>query len=173
MRQPFRVQKISPATNYRTSTITAQIHDDAWYADTNGQSTSASGTVQQGNAGVGLPRPLMGTRAGWQRRPPVRSGGVGGHRNSDGTVEASVTVSFVSPAIAQACGLGVPLVSLAATLGAGGTLAGGQTILLCRLGGGQRGRRERAFVHRHGDHVERWEQRDALGAELRRGDHGV
>src|SRR4029077_6621195 len=59
-RQPFRVSKISPATNYRTSTITAQIHDDAWYADTNGQGTSASGTTHQGGAGIGVPKPLLG-----------------------------------------------------------------------------------------------------------------
>ena len=42
-RQPFRVLKISPATNYRTSSVLAQIHDDAWYADTNGQPTSPPG----------------------------------------------------------------------------------------------------------------------------------
>jgi len=125
-RQPFRVQKISPATNYRTSTITAQIHDDAWYADTNGQSTSPSGAVQQGNAGVGLPRPLMGTVL--DSNGELQFGvGESAATSSDGTVETSVTVSFVSPAIAQACSLGVPLVSLAATLGTGGTLAGGQT----------------------------------------------
>jgi len=125
-RQPFRVQKISPATNYRTSTITAQIHDDAWYADTNGQSTSPSGTVQQGNAGVGLPRPLMGTVL--DGNGVLQFGVVESEATlSDGTVEAKVTVSFVSPAIAQACSLGVPLVSLAATVGTGGTLAGGQT----------------------------------------------
>ena len=40
LRQPFRVLRISPATNYRTTTISAQIHDDAWYADTNGQGIS-------------------------------------------------------------------------------------------------------------------------------------
>ncbi len=45
-RQPFRVLKISPATNYRTSSILAQIHDDAWYADTNGQPTSPTGPGQ-------------------------------------------------------------------------------------------------------------------------------
>jgi hypothetical protein len=125
-RQPFRVQKISPATNYRTSTIAAQIHDDAWYADTNGQVTSPSGTVQQGNPGVGLPRPLMGTEL--DVNGDIQFGvGESAATSSDGTVETSVTVSFVSPAIVQACSLGVPLVSLAATIGTGGTLNGGQT----------------------------------------------
>ncbi|HWQ55522.1 MAG TPA: phage tail protein, partial [Bryobacteraceae bacterium] len=34
--QPFRVLRIAPGMNYRTVKITAQIHDDAWYSDTNG-----------------------------------------------------------------------------------------------------------------------------------------
>jgi predicted phage tail protein len=59
IRRPFRVLKISPATNYRTTTITAQIHDDAWYADTNGQAISSSGQAIQDNSGVGLPNPLL------------------------------------------------------------------------------------------------------------------
>jgi hypothetical protein len=42
-RQPFRIVKIAPGVNHRVSTITAQIHDDSWYADSNGQVTSASG----------------------------------------------------------------------------------------------------------------------------------
>src|SRR5262249_46529978 len=60
-RQPFRVLKIAPGANHRISTITAQIHDDSWYADSNGQSTSASGARRLGSAGIGVPRPLMGT----------------------------------------------------------------------------------------------------------------
>ncbi|HEY2018939.1 MAG TPA: phage tail protein, partial [Bryobacteraceae bacterium] len=125
-RQPFRVQKISPATNYRTSTIVAQIHDDRWYADTNGQVTSPSGAIQQGHQGVGLPRPLMGTVL--DAYGEIQFGVVeSAVTSSDGTVETNVTVSFVSPAIAQASCLGMPLLSLAATLGTGGTLKGGQT----------------------------------------------
>jgi hypothetical protein len=125
-RHPFRVQRISPATNYRTATITAQIHDDAWYADTNGQVTSPAGGGQQGNTGVGLPRPLMGTVL--DANGDIQFGvAESATTSSDGTVEANVTISFVSPAIAQASTLSVPLLSLAATLGTGGTLKGGQT----------------------------------------------
>jgi len=125
-RQPFRVQKISPATNYRTTAITAQIHDDAWYADTNGQPGSASGVVHPGNAGIGLPRPLMGTLLDGSGNPQfgVSESAV---TSSDGTVEAQVTVNFASPAIAQVSSLGAPLIGLAPTLGTGGTLAGEQT----------------------------------------------
>ncbi len=59
-RQAFRVLKISPATNYRTATITAQIHDDSWYADSNGQVTG-SGGARQSTIGIGTPRPLIGS----------------------------------------------------------------------------------------------------------------
>ena len=125
-RQPFRVQKISPATNYRTATITAQIHDDGWYADTNGQVTSPAGGGQQGNTGVGLPRPLMGTVL--DANGDIQFGvAESATTSSDGTVETNVTISFVSPAIAQASTLGMPLLSVAVMLGTGGMLKGGET----------------------------------------------
>ncbi|MEI9972404.1 MAG: phage tail protein [Ignavibacteriota bacterium] len=61
LRQPFRVVKLSPATNFRITTISAQIHDDGWYADTNGQAISATGQILQDDSGVGLPNPLLGS----------------------------------------------------------------------------------------------------------------
>jgi len=126
-RQPFRVLKISPATNYRTATITAQINDDAWYADSNGQVTSAAGALQQNNSGVGLPKPLMGSvlDTNGNIQFGVEETAI---RNSDGTVETSVTVSFIAPAVAAGAGPGVPLLSFAPTIGTGGTLNGGQTL---------------------------------------------
>jgi Putative phage tail protein len=60
-RQPFRVIKLSPATNYRTVSILAQLHDDAWFADSNGQTDSASGHTYGGISGAGVPKPLMGS----------------------------------------------------------------------------------------------------------------
>ena len=93
-RQPIRVLKISPATNYRTSTITAQIHDDAWYADTNGQVTSPGG-VTHGNAGVGVPRPLIG--AVLDENGDVQFGVVESTTTtSDGTVETQRIGQFRS-----------------------------------------------------------------------------
>ena len=59
-RQPFRVLKIAPGVNHRITTITAQIHDDSWYADSNGQVSSAGGR-RQSIAGMGVPRPLLGS----------------------------------------------------------------------------------------------------------------
>jgi hypothetical protein len=129
-RQPLRVLKISPATNYRTSTIKAQIHDDAWYSDTNGQVTSPGG-VTRGNAGVGVARPLIG--AVLDENGDVQFGVVESTAaSSDGTVETSVSVSFVPPAGAgassPAAGPGIPLLGLVPTVGTGGTLRGGQTL---------------------------------------------
>jgi hypothetical protein len=129
--QPFRVLKISPATNYRTCTITAQIHDDAWYADTNGQSTSAWGVVQQGSAGVGVPRPLIGSTidADGDMQFGVSESDT---TSSDGAIDISLSVSFVAPATSSSSGStacpGVPLIDLVPTVGTGGTLPGGETV---------------------------------------------
>jgi hypothetical protein len=126
-RQPFRVLKIAPGVNHRTTTITAQIHDDSWYADSNGQVTSASGGRRLGSAGVGVPRPLMGSVLDdrgdiqFDVQESVTTAG-------DGTVQTNVTVGFVAPSVAAAGGPGIPMVSLSASVGTGGTLQGGQTL---------------------------------------------
>jgi hypothetical protein len=126
-RQPFRVIKISPATNYRTSTITAQFHDDAWYADTNGQSNSPSGTSPNGSAGIGTPRPLIGStldshgniQFGVQETDTTAS---------DGTIEVGVSMSFVAPSTTAVAGPGIPLLNFSPQIAAGGTLTSGQNL---------------------------------------------
>jgi hypothetical protein len=126
-RQPFRVLKISPATNYRTAVITAQIHDDAWYLDSNGQSGSATGANQQPTATIGIPRPLLGSVV--DGNGLVEFGVVETDTtSSDGTIQASLAVSFVAPAAATAGGPGVPLISLAAAIGTGGTFTANQVL---------------------------------------------
>jgi len=126
-RQPFRVLKISPATNYRTATITAQIHDDAWYADSNGQTGSAPGTGHQGCAGIGVPKPLLGSLL--DDNEDIQFGVEElAITSSDGTAEADVLVSFVPPAVAPAAGPGMPLIDLITGVDSGGTLQGGQTL---------------------------------------------
>jgi hypothetical protein len=126
-RQAFRVLKIAPGANHRISSITAQIHDDSWYADSNGQVTSASGGRRLGSAGVGVPRPLMGSvlddHGDVQFDVQESATTVG-----DGTVQTNVAVGFVAPSVAAAGGPGIPMISLAATVGSAGTLAGGQTL---------------------------------------------
>jgi hypothetical protein len=126
-RQPFRIVKIAPGVNHRVSTITAQIHDDSWYADSNGQVTSASGGRRMGSAGIGVPRPLMGSvlddrgDVQFDVQESVTMAG-------DGTVQTNVTIGFVAPSVAATGGPGIPMVSLSATVGSGGTLSGGQTL---------------------------------------------
>ncbi len=125
-RQPFRVLKISPATNYRTSSILAQLHDDEWYADTNGQPTSP-GPGQGGGAGIGTPRPLIGSVIDSNGNPEfgvVESDTTA----SDGSVEVDVSLSFVRPAATPATGPGTPLVDIAPQLAAGGTLTAGEML---------------------------------------------
>ena len=126
-RQPFRVLKISPATNYRISKITAQMHDDAWYADSNGQSGAAAGSARRSGAGLGLPRPLVGTVL--DQHGDIQFGiEESAAPTSDGSVETSLSVSFISPPVTASSGLSAPLVSLAALIGSGGALAAGQTL---------------------------------------------
>jgi len=126
-RHPFRVLKIAPSTNYRTSTITAQIHDDAWYADSNGQGGAAAGVGRRGDAGLGLPRPLLGTvldangdiEFGIEETAAV---------SSDGAAEISLSVSFARPPAVTGSGPGMPLISLAATVEGGGSLPAGEAL---------------------------------------------
>ncbi|HWR50782.1 MAG TPA: phage tail protein, partial [Bryobacteraceae bacterium] len=58
-RQPFRIVKIQPGLNYRTATITAQIHDDGWYGDA--IEGGNPGGARGGRRRTGAPRPLFGT----------------------------------------------------------------------------------------------------------------
>jgi hypothetical protein len=126
-RQPFRVLKIAPGTNYRTSTITAQIHDDAWYADSNGQPASGPGGGLRTAGGVGVPRPLVGsvTDANGQNQFGIAESS---SPQSDGSVETNLSVSWIPPGVSGAAGPGIPLVSLASGVTAGGSLAGGQAL---------------------------------------------
>jgi hypothetical protein len=124
-RQPFRVLKISPATNYRTVTISAQIHDDAWYLDTNGQTGSAAGNTYQGTAGIGVPKPLLGSVL--DSNGDIQFGVVeSAVTSSDGTSGISVAVSFVPPATTTASGPGIPLIDFVASVGGNGTLKAGE-----------------------------------------------
>src|SRR5579864_992085 len=127
-RQAFRVLKIAPGINYSTAIITAQIHDDAWYNDTNGQVTGNSGARRQPTSGVGLPKPLIGTVVDVNGN--VQFGVVETSlQAADGSQLVEVKVSFATPSTVSAGAPAIPLLSLAATIaGSGGTLAGGQNL---------------------------------------------
>jgi hypothetical protein len=127
LRQPFRALKIAPGLNYRVTTITAQIHDDGWYADSNGQPTSGTGGRRQGDAGVGTPRPLAGSVVDANGNPEF---GVTetDETASDGSVQADLTVTYTPPMTVATAGPNIPFVSLSASVGPGGTLSSGQAL---------------------------------------------
>jgi len=123
-RQPFRVIKIAPDMNYRTVVITAQIHDDAWYDDTNGQTSGNSSAQVQPGSEVGLPRPLIGTVL--DAYGEVEFGVTeASAQAADGTALVEAVVAFSVPAGVSAGAPGVPLVSLSPVIATtGGTLGG-------------------------------------------------
>lgn len=127
-RQPFRVTKLVPGTDYQTMQVTAQWHDDAWYPP--GGSGTAGGRSPSGS-GIGLPRPLVGTVLDSNGNEefgvtetvvPLTGGGF--------TVELSV--AFTVPPKPTTTGVEIPLLSLSPMVATtGGTLAGGQTLYYC------------------------------------------
>jgi hypothetical protein len=125
-RQPFRVVRIAPGQNYRTAAITAQIHDDGWYAD--GAAVGGSGAGRQPRFGVGVPRPLVGSvvDSDGNAQFDIHESQT---ESTDGTVTVALSVGFVSPARGTSAALGVPLAGLNPRIDTtGGSLAGFQTL---------------------------------------------
>ena len=124
-RQPFRVTRIAPGANYQTALITAQWHDDDWYAP---GGFSAAGGRRRSAAENGLPRPLVGSV---RDENGMEQFGVTETviPLSDGGFQVKLAASFVPPEVAAASLANIPLVSLNPTIDiTGGTLAGGQTL---------------------------------------------
>jgi len=128
VRQLFRVVKVAPGTNYRTVTITAQIHNDGWYSDQNAQSIGNSSVGRQQASNIGTPRPLTGVTIdanGYQQFGITETDIV----VSDGSSNTILTVSFVPPPMPLMGAAGIPIVSMAVEIGtAGGTLGGNQSL---------------------------------------------
>ena len=124
-RQPFRITEISPSLNYRTATITAQIHNDEWYAAAD---AGVAGLGRQPNFDVGLPRPLLGSVLDSNGNPQF---GITASTivSSDGSVSVQLTVAFSVPAKPTVASVGIPLVGLDPQISTtGGTIAGAQTL---------------------------------------------
>jgi len=125
-RQPFRIVRLAPGLNCRTSVVTAQIHDDSWYTDSADASNSGSGRQQASE--VGLPRPLTGNvldTDGVEQYGIVERSAEG----TDGSSQVTLEAGFVAPRRAAAGRASIPMLSLAARIeGTGGTLAGDQTL---------------------------------------------
>ena len=126
--QPFRIIKIEPAMNYRSVGITAQIHDDAWYNDTNGQLSLIPETRRQPEPEPRVPDPLYG----FEFDPfGDEQFGVVEYQvpRTDGTILTEVEVSFTPPQAGQSLVVGIPIVNLQPNIqSTGGTLNGGQTL---------------------------------------------
>ncbi len=124
-RQPFRVTRIAPGTNYQTVAVTAQWHDDAWYAP---GGAATIGTRRQPGAGVGIPRPLVGSvidSHGTDQFGITEST----TESTDGSFSVELACAFVPPAKPGSSGAAIPLLSLDASIATtGGTIAGGQTL---------------------------------------------
>jgi hypothetical protein len=135
-RTPFRVLKIQPGPNYRTAIVSAHLHDDRWYYDTNGQ-TSADASRRQGQIGVGLPKPLSGVTpdANGELQFGVSESS---SQTPDGAATVTATVGFSAPMPVLHTAPAIPLISLIASISEdGGTLSGGQTLYyaISSLGG--------------------------------------
>jgi hypothetical protein len=127
VRQLFRVLKLSPGLNYRSSVLTAQFHDDSWYVGTAGGSTGLIGGGRQPGYDLGLPGPLVGSTVGSRGETEF---GIDeqDQQTSDGAFNTTLSVSFSVPGHPTVGGPGIPLLSLAATgSDTGGTLNGGST----------------------------------------------
>ncbi|MEO7144964.1 MAG: phage tail protein, partial [Bryobacteraceae bacterium] len=124
-RQPFRIVRIAPDANYRTAQITGQWHDDSWYTSS---VVGNSGGRRQSDAGLGVPRPLVGTTLdtnGNQQFGITETSA----QSADGSFTVSLSTAFVAPNKPGASTAGIPLLSLSPQVQpAGGALKGGQTL---------------------------------------------
>ncbi|MFN3324148.1 MAG: phage tail protein [Bryobacteraceae bacterium] len=94
-REPFRVVRVAPGSNYETVWITAQIHDDHWYDDHDDPFAGAGADRRSANR-IGLPRPLVGAIANADGSSDfdVEETTV---TSSDGTAAVKLSVRFVPP----------------------------------------------------------------------------
>ncbi len=127
-RQPFRVVKIAPGLNFAMAVITAQIHDDAWYSDSNADVFGGGRPGRRPGYGIGTPRPDTGKaldQYGNQQLEIAEQD----RANGDGSLTVTLSAGFNTPRRPAVSGPGIPLVSLAATCqSTGGSLAGNQIL---------------------------------------------
>jgi hypothetical protein len=127
-RQPFRVLTVAPGLNYATATITAQIHEDAWYADDNADVFGSGHPGRQEGSGIGVPRPVLGKVLDEHGDPQLEIVETAS-ASTDGTTRISLAADFIAPSQPAVLGLAIPMVSLAAPVETtGGTLEGNQTV---------------------------------------------
>ncbi len=127
-RQPFRVVKVAAGANHRTSVVTCQLHDDAWYTDAAPAEAGGSVARRQRGGEVGLPRPLMGAviDADGHAQFAITEKA---SEQSDGSAMVTLEVGFLAPARPGNSSAEIPLLSLAPAVDtSGGSIPGGQTL---------------------------------------------
>jgi len=137
--QLFRVVTVAPGMNYSTALITAQIHQDAWYADNNADVFGSGLPGRQPGYGIGTPRPVVGNSLDQYGNPQL---GITEQdsKNADGTLTITLAAEFDRPRQPAVNGLGIPTISFAAAMNAtGGTLAGNRTLYYAVTGSDQSG----------------------------------
>jgi hypothetical protein len=140
LRQPFRVLKIAAQQSYARFSLTAQIHRDAWYSDTNGQSSGVSGIGRQPGSGIGLPRPLIGNSISATGEVEFAIAETV-QEQSDGSVRVELEAGFSPPPQSRADGPSIPLISLAPAIEtSGGAIAGNQILYYAISGVDEAGR---------------------------------
>ncbi len=128
LNQPFRIQKIEPGENYRSVRVTAQIHDDAWYNDTNGQLTLIPATRRLADPFSQIPNSLSGDLVDPQDGESFSIVELQSTA-TDGSILTELEVGFRPPASGASPVAGPPIVSLQPTISTtGGTLEGDQTL---------------------------------------------
>jgi len=128
LNQPFRILKIEPSGNYRSVRITAQIHDDAWYDDTNGQLTLVPATQRLPGSETRLPDSISGDEVDefGDAQFSISEQTLAG---DDGTLLTEVQVGFRPPESGQSFLAGTPIVDLTPAIQtSGGTIDGDQTL---------------------------------------------
>ena len=128
LNQPFRIQKIEPGANYRSVRITAQIHDDAWYNDTNGQLTLIPPSRRLADPLSQIPNPIAGDTVDGEGDESFSIVELQSTAK-DGSILTELEVGFRAPDSGASPVAGPPIVSLQPTIiSSGGTLEGDQTL---------------------------------------------
>ena len=128
VQQPFRIRKIAPGANYRSVRITAQIHDDAWYNDTNGQLSLIPPTQRLPPSELRQPNTLLGAVLDELGREQFE---VAEHLvgSSDGTILTEVEVGFRAPQAGRSLAATPPFLRLQPQIQtSGGAIEGDQTL---------------------------------------------
>ena len=128
LNQPFRIQRLEPGENYRSVRITAQIHDDAWYNDTNGQLTLIPPSRRLGDPLSQIPNTLSGDIVDGEGDESFSIVEIQSAA-SDGSILTELEVGFQPPASGASPVAGPPIVSLQPAISStGGSLEGDQTL---------------------------------------------